>query len=146
MNRQALIAFLVGISFVAGCSNDSGPTAMSPSTLPQTLHGTVSAASPVCEGNDDTYGTVRYPCERFTIVAPRRGTLVARLSWSGPNNVLRLGAGSRDFVNWNVNPCASSTCETRILVAEGGTSSLAAALTGRSLITTQAFDVSVSLE
>jgi hypothetical protein len=147
VKRQILATALLGISLGAGCSDDSGPTSPAASTFPQTIHGTVGAASPVCEGNDDTYGEVQYPCERFTIVAPRRGTLVARLTWSGQNNFLRLGAGSRDFVSWNVNPCSSSTCETRILVAEGGTSSLAVALdTGRSRTASQAFDVTVSLE
>ena len=147
MKNHMHLAVLLGISLAAACSDDSGPTGVSASTLPQTIHGTVGGASPVCQGEDDTYGTVEYPCERFSVVAPRRGTLVARLTWFGQGTFLRIGAGSRDFVNWNVNPCSLSSCEARILVGEGGTSTLAVALdTRRSHSTSQAFDVNVSLE
>lgn len=147
MKSQIFATALLGISLAAGCSDDTGPTGPAPSTFPQTIHATVGSASPICEGNDDTYGEVQYPCERFTIVVPRGGTLVARLTWPDPNARLLLGAGSRDFFNWDYFTRSFSGCEIRIPVNAGATPRLAIGLdTSRGGNTSQPFDVDVSLE
>ena len=83
MKSQIFATALLGISLAAGCSDDSGPTGPAPSTFPQTIHGTVAPES-LCAGTTKVRDAP-VPCEQFTIVPPRRGTLVARLTWPDPN-------------------------------------------------------------
>jgi hypothetical protein len=128
MRHQSLLAALLGISFVAGCSDDSGPTGPPPSVFPQTIQGSVSGASALCVGQDDDYGELEFPCERFSIVTPRSGTLVARLTWPDPTAHLLLGSGSPNLSScWN--PCSASGCESRIFVRGDGATNLSVALT-----------------
>lgn len=137
-------AALLVTSLAVGCSDDSGPSGPLSSTLPETVQGIVSAASPTCDGNDDTYGTVRFPCERFQVVPPRRGTLVARLTWPDRNTVLRLGSGSNAFFQWT--DCTSSGCESRIPVGTREASLAVGLDNRRSGSSSQAFEVNLSLE
>lgn len=144
MHNPIFRAALLVTSLAVGCSDDSGPSGPLASTLPETVQGTVSTESPICEGNDDTYGPVQFPCERFQIVAPRRGTLVARLTWSDRNTFLRLGSGSDSFVQWT--DCTSSGCESRIPVGTREMSLAVGLDNRRNGSTNQAFQVNLSLE
>ena len=144
MNRQILFTALLGISLAAGCSDDSGPTGPAASTFPQTIHGTVSAASLFCHGTDDVYGELDTPCESFLVVPPHRGTLVARLTWPERNAYLLLGSGSTSFVQWNF--CSSSGCESRFPVGTREMTLWVGLDTRRSRSSSQSFQVDLSLE
>jgi hypothetical protein len=144
MRKQVVLGALLGIFFAAGCSDDSGPTGPATSTLPQTIHGTVSGASLFCHGTDDVYGELDTPCESFLIVPPRRGTLVARLTWPERNTYLLMGSGSSTFVQWNF--CSASGCESRFAVGTRETTLWVGLDTRRSSSSSQAFEVNLSLE
>ena len=144
MKVQILATALLGISFVTGCSDDSGPTGPAASAFPQTIHGTVSATSLFCHGADEVYGELDTPCESFQVAPPRRGTLVARLTWPERNTYLFLGSGSSTFVQWNF--CSSSGCEARFPVGTRETTLWVGLDTRRSGSSSQAFQVDLSLE
>lgn len=144
MKRQFLATALLGISLGAGCSDDSGPTGPAASTFPQTIHGTVNAASLFCHGMDDVYGDLNTACESFLVVPSHRGTLVARLTWPERNTYLLLGSGSANFVQWNF--CSSSGCESRFPVGTREVTLWVGLDTRRSASSSQAFQVDLSLE
>lgn len=140
--RRMLAGSLLSISLVAGCSDDSGPTAPTGSVFPQTIRGTVTGASPICS---DYFDEFEAPCQQFQVIAPRGRTLVARLTWSDPNTYLRLGSGaSASIINWN--PCSASGCVSRIGVATGEVSLAVGLDIERSAGTSQAFEIALSLE
>jgi hypothetical protein len=144
MRRHSLFAALLGISLAVGCSDDSGPSGPAASVFPQTIHGTVSGASLFCHGTDDLYGDLDVACEGFLVVPPHRGTLVARLTWPERNAHLLLGTGSTTFVQWN--SCSASGCESRFPVGTRETTLWVGLDTRRSGISSQLFQLDLSLE
>lgn len=144
MNKGLFLTTLLGLSLASGCSDDSGPTAPAASTFPQTITGTVSAALATCRGSDDYFDEIEVACQGFPIVAGRRGTLVARLAWQDRDAYLRVGAGTGSFVSWGT--CTSTACESRTPVGEGGTTVWVGMDTNRSRVSSEAFELTVSLE